>query len=237
MTQISDLLEKYSKEYNITLSPQMLKDFEAYASTLLEWNERINLTAITLPGEIAVKHFLDSILLLNAVDVPDNSSLIDVGTGAGFPAIPLKIVRRDICVTLLDSLNKRVLFLTELSRLLGQENTVIHGRAEELGRDVKLREKFDFATARGVAALPALCEYCLPFVKTGGIFAALKGPDIHAEAESSKKALEILGGEIAGIKHFDLPLNNKRAIVLIKKISQMPPKYPRTAVKITKKPL
>lgn len=237
MTQISQLLKEYSTDYEIDLSPQMLADFEVYAATLLEWNEKINLTAITQLKEIAAKHFLDSILLHKAINMPKSTSLIDVGTGAGFPAIPLKIVRRDLEITLLDSLNKRILFLAELSSLLGQENTIIHGRAEEYGRDVKLREKFDFATARGVAALPALCEYCLPFVRVGGTFAALKGPEVHAEAEASKRALEALSGEIAEIKHFDLPMGDKRTIVIIKKISQMPSKYPRMAVKITKKPL
>lgn len=237
MSQISKLLKEYCASYRIDLTSQMLTDFEAYAATLLDWNKKINLTAITQPEEIAIKHFLDSILLLNAVDIPENSSLIDVGTGAGFPAVPLKIVRHDLKVTLLDSLNKRVLFLTELSELLRQGNRVIHGRAEECGHDMNLREKYDFATARGVASLPALCEYCLPFVKVGGIFAALKGPEVHAEAESSKHALEALGGEISEITSFNLPRDNKRTIVIIKKISQTSPKYPRKAVKITKKPL
>lgn len=237
MTHISTLLNQHATAYGFTLSPQMRADFDTYAATLLEWNEKINLTAITQPEEIAVKHFLDSILLLKAVDMPERATLVDVGTGAGFPAIPLKIVRPDLRVTLLDSLNKRVSFLAEVSRLLGQDNTAIHGRAEELGRDARLRERFDFATARGVAALPALCEYCLPFVKVGGIFAALKGPDVHAEIGGAKSALKLLGGEIAEIKEFDLPQGNKRAIVCIKKISQMSPKYPRASVKITKKPL
>lgn len=237
MAQISDLLKKYSVGQGIKLTQKMLDDFEVYAATLLEWNAKINLTAITQPEEIAVKHFLDSILLLKAADMPKNASIIDVGTGAGFPAIPLKIVREDLNITLLDSLNKRIMFLTELSKKLGQENTIIHGRAEECGHESKLREKFDMATARAVAPMPALSEYCLPFVKIGGYFASLKGPDIHAEVEESRSALSELGGEVYGIKHFDLPPDSKRAIIIVKKISQMPPKYPRKAVKITKKPL
>lgn len=237
MKKTGELLRKYSAEYGIDLTANMLADFEMYAAALLEWNEKINLTTITQADEIAVKHFLDSLLLLKAITVPKDASLIDVGTGAGFPAVPLKIVREDLKITLLDSLNKRVLFLTELSRVLGQDNVIIHGRAEECGRSVKLREKFDFATARGVAALPALCEYCLPFVRVGGVFAALKGPEVHAEVESSHSALHELGAEILELKSFDLPLGNKRTIVLIKKISQMSPKYPRIAGRIAKKPL
>lgn len=234
---ISKKLCEYAKSYGLALTDGMLRDFEIYAGLLLEWNEKVNLTAITEPEEVAVKHFLDSLMLLKAVDIKQNASLIDVGTGAGFPAVPLKIVRPDLKITLLDSLNKRVSFLTRLSSELLQDNAVIHGRAEQCGHDEKLRESFDFATARGVAGMPVLSEYCLPFVKEGGIFAALKGPEVGPEAEAARQAIQILGGHLEDIKSFELPNQNKRSIVIIKKISQMPPKYPRMSAKIAKKPL
>lgn len=233
----SPKLKEYAEQYEIRLTPEMLAQFELYSSMLLEWNQKINLTAIIEPDEIIVKHFLDSLLLLKAVDLPPNAALIDVGTGAGFPGVPLKIARPDLKLTLLDSLNKRVAFLSGLSDALGQSNSIIHGRAEQQGHLSGLRESFDCATARGVAPLPALCEYCMPFVRPGGFFAALKGPDVFPEAESSAKAISELGGELVQIKSYNLPLDNKRTIVLIKKISHMSTKYPRTSVKITKKPL
>lgn len=234
---ISDMLEQYADEYGIALPPGALEQFELYARMLVEGNEKINLTAITLPEEIAVKHFLDSLLLLKAMEIPEGSAVIDVGTGAGFPGIPLKIARPDLSLTLLDSLGKRVRFLSELSDALGQKNSVIHGRAEQSGREQGLREEFYLATARGVASLPALSEYCLPFVKPGGVFAAMKGPDVEPEADMARRALSMLGAELMEIKPFDLPQNQKRTIILIKKISRLSPKYPRTAVKITKTPL
>lgn len=237
MTIISRKLEKHACEYGITVTPEICACFELYAETLIRWNERINLTAITEPEEIALKHFLDSLLPLKAVEFPQNASLIDVGTGAGFPGIPLKLLRPDLRLTLLDSLNKRTIFLTEISAALKQHNAIIHGRAERVGRDPGFRESFDIAAARAVAALPALCEYCLPFIKTGGIFLALKGPGIAREAAEAKNAISLLGGEIADIKSFILPPDNERNIVIIKKISHTPSKYPRISVKIPKKPL
>jgi len=224
-------------EYGFSLTKEQENAFEIYKDMLLSWNERMNLTAITEAGEVEVKHFLDSLLLLSAVEIPPSASLIDVGTGAGFPGVPVKIMRPALSLTLLDSLNKRMSFLTALSQALGQENRMIHGRAEEYGRRPELREEFDFATARAVAALPALCEYCLPFVRVGGVFAALKGPDMGHEAASSSKAIGILGGSLREIKEFSLPGGHLRSIVLIEKISQTPAKYPRAAVKITKTPL
>lgn len=230
-------LKDYADLFQIPLTDTMLADFEQYMRLLLDYNEKINLTAITEPEEVTIKHFLDSLLLVKAVDLTPGASLIDVGTGAGFPGIPVKIVRPDIALTLLDSLNKRLTFLSQLSTVLRQENTLIHGRAEQCAHQPELRERFDFSTARAVAALPILCEYCLPYVKVGGIFAALKGPEIGKEAEESQKTIALLGGALMDIQYFDLPLNNKRAIVLIEKRSQTLPKYPRTSVKIAKTPL
>ncbi|RPF43131.1 16S rRNA m(7)G-527 methyltransferase [Hydrogenoanaerobacterium saccharovorans] len=232
-----DSLKRYSADFGIDLDDLQLDKLELYANTLVEWNQKINLTAITEPNEIAVKHFLDSLLLLNAVQIPQNSSLIDVGTGAGFPSVPCKVVRGDIRLTMLDSLNKRINFLNALCEALGIESVNIHARAEEGGRNAKLREHFDIATARAVANLRELAEYCLPFVKTGGVFAALKGYDIDEELDQAKRAIKELGGKIVDVKKYILPDESKRSIVMIEKISQTPTKYPRQPAKIAKSPL
>lgn len=230
-------LGSMAADYGISLTGEMLSEFEVYASLLTEWNQKMNLTAITDPGEVAVKHFLDSLLVLRALEVPQGASLIDVGTGAGFPAVPMRIVRGDLRVTLLDSLRKRIAFLSALSDALGQANDLIHGRAEEYGRRPDCREKFDLATARAVAALPALCEYCLPFVRVGGCFIALKGGDVEEEAAAAAEAVRLLGGRITDVRSFVLPDSSARSIIIIKKISHTPAKYPRISVKITKSPL
>lgn len=237
------LLNDYLRQEDIQADEGMLDAFDRYASLLVDWNDRMNLTAITDPQEIVVKHFLDSVLAFQGWELKENFSseegfsLIDVGTGAGFPGVPLKILRPDIRLTLLDSLNKRVNFLEALSEELGQHNSCIHGRAEELARRPEYRERYNMATSRAVAALPALCEYCLPFVKVGGVFAALKGPDVEEEARASERAVDLLGGELEELYEFELPGGQRRTVVLIRKISQTPAKYPRAAVKITKFPL
>lgn len=231
------LLQRYCLELGILLEEQQLAQFDAYAQTLVEWNEKINLTAIVKPEEIVIKHFVDSIALLNTVEVKKGWKMIDVGTGAGFPSIPIKIVKPDIHLTLLDSLNKRILFLKELSAILGQQNRCLHSRAEEAGRKTEYREQYDLATARAVAHLRELSEFCLPFVKPGGIFAALKSGDIEAEVKEAEKAIVALGGRIDEIKQFSLPDGSGRTIVLIKKISQTSTKYPRPYAKIAKSPL
>jgi len=204
---------------------------------LLSWNEKMNLTAITRPDEIVEKHFLDSLLLLAAKEIPTGVRWVDVGTGAGFPGIPLKIARPDIRLTLLDSLQKRTTFLTELSRELGQDNEVIHGRAEELAHDSAYREAFDYASARAVAALPLLCEVCLPYLREGGVFCAMKGPDSQTEAEAAKAGVALLGGGEIKQSSFQLPVSGGRMIYLIEKSSQTPLKYPRKFNQMTKKPL
>ena len=230
-------LQRITGENGFDLSPGMLRDFAQYAQLLDEWNQKMNLTAITEPHEVAAKHFLDSLLLLKAVEIPQNASLIDVGTGAGFPGVPVKIARPDLAVTLLDSLNKRIGFLTALSAALGQHNTMIHGRAEELGQHPSHREQYFLATARAVAPLWVLCEYCLPFVRVGGVFAALKGGAVEREADQAASALVCLGGGLEEIRGFTLPDGSARSIVVIRKRSQTPPKYPRSFAKITKTPL
>ena len=230
------LLQQFANQLGVTLSQQQLDQFDRYAQLLVEWNEKINLTAIVDPREIVIKHFADSISFLKAVSVPEGSSLIDIGTGAGFPSTPLAIVRPDLKVTQLDSLNKRVLFLQEVSDQLGLGIQTIHQREEDGGRDTVLREKFDFATARAVANMQTLSEYCLPYVKPGGYFVAMKGYEIEEELEQAKKAIRTLGGKTEAVEKFQLE-DNSRAIIVVKKISQTPPKYPRNAGKIKKSPL
>lgn len=218
------------------LTARQLEQFDQYAQFLVEYNEKVNLTAITDPEGIEVKHFLDSLMLLKAVELPEGASVIDVGTGAGFPSVPAKIVRDDLRLTLLDGLNKRIVFLGELSRRLGQENTALHARAEEAARG-ELREQFDLATARAVADLRVLAEYCLPFVKVGGVFAALKGPDGPTEVEAAKKAISLLGGKVEAVKSFTLPGQQARTVAVIRKVQPTPAKYPRHGGKISKQPL
>lgn len=233
-----ELLKEGAKEYSISLSSMQIDKFSQYARLLAEWNEKINLTAITDPEGIVIKHFLDSLSI--AQFIPDETkTLIDVGTGAGFPGIPLKIVKENLKVTLLDSLDKRVRFLNEISNNLILKDIVsVHGRAEDFGVDKKYRERFDFVTARAVANLPVLLEYCLPFVNIGGMFIAMKGPDAKKELKESHKALDILGGEIEDVKFFTLPNSDiERYVILIKKCRHTPTNYPRKSGKPTKQPI
>ena len=197
----------------------------------------MNLTAITDDEGIAVKHFIDSISLLKYIKFENNSKVIDIGTGAGFPGIPLKIMQPEIELTLLDSLNKRLIFLDEVCKKLELNGSLVHGRAEELGRDESYREKYDIAVSRAVANLPALCEYCLPFVKVGGSFVSMKGPDGENEVDASENAFNILGGKVEKLYRTDLPDNSKRIIISVKKIANTPLKYPRRGTKISKNPL
>lgn len=225
------------KKLKLKLTQIQVDKFELYARILVEWNEKVNLTAITAPNEIVTKHFVDSLALLYAYPLPHNARIIDVGTGAGFPSVPVKIVRNDIDLTLLDSLNKRITFLKELSQMLEQDNQCIHMRAEDAGHNINYREQFDVATARAVAHLRELSEYCLPFVKKEGYFIALKSGEIEEELSESKKAIHLLGGKIEAIRSLMLQDGSKRSVVLIKKISQTSTKYPRPHAKIAKNPL
>lgn len=226
-----------AKQYEIELTPPMAEQFATYQRLLLCWNERMNLTAITQPREVLEKHFLDSLIPLAAWGLLPGARVIDVGTGAGFPGIPMKIARPDIELTLLDSQLKRTEFLRELSRELGQENRIIHGRAEEAAHDPALRESFCAATARAVAALPVLCELCLGFLRPGGVFFAMKGPDSVKEAESAREAAAILGGGEIKSCAYALPSFGERIIYLVEKASQTPAKYPRKHKQMTKAPL
>jgi 16S rRNA (guanine527-N7)-methyltransferase len=233
-----ELLKEGAKEYSVILSNEQTDKFSQYARLLVEWNEKINLTAITDPEGIVIKHFLDSLSI--AEFIPDETkTLIDVGTGAGFPGIPLKIIRENLKVTLLDSLEKRVKFLNEICNNLKLKDIFsVHGRAEDFGVNKNYRERFDSVTARAVANLPVLLEYCLPFVKIGGMFIAMKGPDGKEELKESQKALDILGGEVMDAKIFTLPNSDiERYVILIKKCRHTPTNYPRKSGKPTKQPI
>lgn len=234
-----DFLMDKLKETGFELSQpeQLTERFDRYAEMLVDWNEKINLTAITAPDEIVIKHFVDSLLLLKAYDVPKGASMIDVGTGAGFPSVPVAMVRDDIRLTLMDSLNKRINFLKELSETLSVNAECVHARAEEFGNKPEYREQYDVACARAVAHLRELSEYCLPFVKVGGAFVALKSVGLEQELDEAKAAIDILGGKVERISRFTLPDGAERAIAVIRKIRPTPKKFPRPYGKIKKNPL
>lgn len=226
------------KGFKIELSEEQLSQLENYYKLLVSWNEKMNLTAITKPKDVAIKHFADSLSVLNYVDIPKGASIIDVGTGAGFPGMVLKIARPDIKLTLLDSLNKRLVFLEDVLDNLGLEAQLIHSRAEEGGQNIDLRECYDFAVSRAVAQLNVLCEYCLPYVRLSGSFIAFKGGESDGEIKNASKAIQILGGKNKNVYKFDLPENSgSRTLVVIEKVQPTPDKYPRQNGKIKAKPL
>lgn len=226
------------KNFGVELTEDIAKKLNMYGNLLLEWNEKINLTAITEPNEVLYKHFYDCILFFKNVGVPQNAKVIDVGTGAGFPGLVLKIVRPDLKVTLLDCLNKRIVFLNDVIEKLGLEDIVaVHSRAEEGGRNKTHREGYDIACARAVANLPVLLEYCTPYVKKDGLFVSMKGPSVLDEVTLCNNAIKQLGLSKPKIICENLRENESRAFVIFKKISQTPPKYPRNSANISKQPL
>ena len=229
-------LEKLNK-IQLNVNDEVLNKFCAYMTNLLEWNEKINLTAITDEDDIILKHFIDSLTILEYI--PEKSNVIDVGTGAGFPGIPLKIVREDINMTLMDSLNKRITFLNEIINKLGLKKiNAIHSRAEELAKIPEHREKYDIAVSRAVANLSTLSEYMIPFVKVGGKCICMKGSNIEEELKTAKNAIKELGGEIEKVINFKLPdSDNERNIIIIKKVRNTKSKYPRKAGMPSKEPL
>lgn len=233
-----ELLSKVCQQMGISLTKGQLCQFMDYKDILLDWNEKINLTAITDENEVVIKHFADSISPLPFMDKKD-AAIIDVGTGAGFPGVPLKIANPNFKLTLLGSLNKRIAFLEELKKKIGIEDVrCIHSRAEDGGRDIHLRESFDYCVSRAVAKISVLSEYCLPFVKVGGYFISLKGPDVKEELKEGMKAISILGGEVSDIKKIKVPESDiTHSIVFIKKVSGTPKTYPRKAGTAVKKPL
>ncbi|MBQ4086807.1 MAG: 16S rRNA (guanine(527)-N(7))-methyltransferase RsmG [Clostridia bacterium] len=232
------ILSDCAKAAGFELAAPQLEQFRQYADLLVEWNKKMNLTAITEPGEIITKHFIDS--LYGLPYLPNGGTLIDVGTGAGFPGIPLKIARPDLSLTLLDSLNKRLTFLNEVIRELALPDVkTVHTRAEEGAvKKSPLREKFDVATSRAVAQLNALAEYCLPYVKVGGVFLAYKGGDVEEECKNAKNAVKTLGGDIRDIVSYTIPTTDiTHTLVVIEKIKETADIYPRQQGKISKKPL
>ena len=230
------ILKENAKKLNIELSDEKIKKFILYKNLLKEWNEKINLTAITDDYEIIIKHFIDSLTIEKYI--PQGAKIIDVGTGAGFPGLPLKIVRDDLEVTLLDSLNKRINFLDEVIEKCGlTQIETIHGRAEDVASNAQYREKFDIATARAVANIATLSEYCCPFVKVGGSFLCMKA-DAEDEIKNSQKAIKTFGMEIEKIEKMILePVNAERTIIIYKKNKTTPKTYPRKAGIPSKKPI
>ena len=228
-------------KFNIVLDDKKMDSFLKYYELLIEWNSFMNLTSITDFSEVLKKHFIDSISLVNAVPylLKDSYQIIDVGSGAGFPGIPLKIIFPQLKVTLIDSLNKRIKFLNEVSNSLGLENmTIIHGRAEDLARPGKLREKYDFCISRAVSNLATLSEYCIPFVRKDGFFISYKSEQISEEYENAKNVIHILGGKLENQIHFFLPNSDiGRNLIVIKKIKPTPLKYPRKAGIPSKEPI
>ncbi len=221
---MKNIQEKFEK-YGISLSKEQKSQFDRYFSMLIETNKVLNLTAITEENDVLIKHFLDSVLPHKSI--PQNASVVDVGTGAGFPALPLKIVRPDLNVCMVDSLNKRINFLSDVISSLKLENiAAIHSRAEDFAKNE--REKFDVAVARAVASLNTLVEYLLPLVKVGGCAVIYKSSKLDEELDAAKKAISILGGKIESIQKFVIEEGNlERNILIVRKISKTPPKYPR----------
>ena len=226
-------------EWNLQLTEKQINQYQKYADMLLSWNEKMNMTAVTEDKEIQIKHFLDSLSICRVLDPMRYGSLLDLGTGAGFPGIPIKITWPHIQITLADSLKKRVRFLDEVIRELELDAIMaVHGRAEEMAKDPVHREKYDLCVSRAVANLSTLSEYCLPFVKKGGYFVPYKGSDASEECKNAKKAIRLLGGRIEKEESFTLPLSDYgRTLIVVKKTDPTPGKYPRRAGTPAKEPL
>lgn len=232
------LREELEKQ-GLSLTGRSLAQFETYFELLIDWNQRMNLTAITDREGVMEKHFYDSLTPAFFADFSAVSKLIDIGAGAGFPSLPIKILFPHIKVTIVDSLNKRIHFLQELTRTLGLSDvTCIHGRAEEVAQKPDFREKYPLVMARAVARLPVLLELCLPFVQVGGEFIALKGSSGEEEVKEGKKALHLLGGEIERLENLRLPSEeSKRTLIWIKKVKSTPKQYPRKPGTPNKNPI
>ena len=234
-----ELMKSSANSVGMEFNEDKYEKFIKYMRLVQEWNEKINLTAITEDDEFIKKHFIDCIKAFKSDQMKEANSIIDVGTGAGFPGIPIAIMRDDVEVCLLDSLNKRINFLQEVSKQVGIDNIeFIHGRAEDFGKSEAYREQYDIATARAVAGLPILMEFCVPFVKVGGYFVCLKGPNANLELEESKAAMEVLGVEFIEKINIELPESDlNHNILVFKKVKNTPSKYPRKAGKVSKNPI
>jgi 16S rRNA (guanine527-N7)-methyltransferase len=235
----SSILKSGLQQLNIETTPEILDKFEVLKGLLIEWNEKINLTAITESNEVDIKHFVDSASCIATGYIRDGSEVIDVGTGAGFPGLPIKILNDSLKVTLLDSLNKRIKYLEDVVNKLQLSNMkLVHSRAEDGGINKQYREKYDIALSRAVAAMNVLCEYCLPFVKVGGYFICQKGPSYKEELENAKNAIELLGGRIKEIKSYKLAYSDiTHYVIIIEKVKQTPSNYPRKAGKPAAEPI
>lgn len=228
------MIEKF-KNAGIEISEEQKNQLETLMEFMLEYNKNVNLTRITEYDEIIEKHYIDSILPLTMINVPRGTFCADIGTGAGFPSLPMKIYRPDLNFTLIDSLGKRITYLNLACEKINLSCETIHARSEEAAKKPQLREKFGFVTARAVAALNVLTEYCLPYVEKGGLFAALKGAD--DECAMAEKAIKKLGGEIEKVIKYKLPCGDNRNLVVIRKVSNTPDSYPRAGGVISKRPL
>lgn len=238
MTNIDSLLRGLD-DLNIDLTDKEKNDFKEYKKLLQEWNEKIDITTIIGDEEVDIKHFLDSLTLVETRLFEGDKKIIDIGTGGGFPGLPLKIYNDDLKVTLMDSLNKRITFLNDVITKLGLEDIdAIHGRAEELSRTDDYREVYDIAVSRAVASLNTLVEYCLPFVRVGGYFISMKGPDYEEELGEAMNGIKTLGGKVIDSYKVKIPESDiEHSIIIIEKINNTPKKYPRGGGKPRKKPL
>lgn len=234
---VKDLLKEKAEMFHVKLDDTALERFEIYGKLLVEWNEKINLTAITDAEGVTIKHFLDSLTIFSCTDIPKGAKVIDVGTGAGFPGLAMLIARPDLKMTLMDSTKKRLMVIENILDNIGLTADVVHSRAEDAGQNKAYREQYDFSTARAVTNLRDLAEYCLPFVKIGGSFIPMKSAKAQEEMTEAKKAIHILGGQIIKYDTFDLLDCGERTIINIKKISPTPAKYPRPSAKIAKNPI
>ena len=234
-----EILKRGTEEMGIEISHKQAEQFIKYKDILLEWNRKMNLTTITEEREIIIKHFLDSLSCIQTKYLKNTGKMIDIGTGAGFPGIPLKIILPDIKLTLLDSLKKRIGFLEEVCAELDLGGIeFIHGRAEDFGQNKNYREKYKYVVSRAVAALNVLTEYCLPFAQVGGHFICQKGPKLIEEIKDAQKAIKILGGKVVEQIKIELPFSDRdHHILVVEKIKQTPIKYPRKAGKPSKNPI
>lgn len=228
---IDEFARQAQSMLSLELSATQLAQFEQLTGLLLDWNTRMNLTGITEPADIALKHYLDSLTVLKVLTKAGHSRLLDVGTGAGFPGLPLAIVLPQLRATLLDSTAKKLRFIEEAGRALGLDNIrIVHARAEDAGRDDAHRGAYDFVTARAVSRMPVLMECTLPMTKRGGLVIAMKGASAHEETRAAAKAISTLGGKLAGIDEVRLPnLENPRFLVMVRKVGKTPRRYPRQA--------
>ena len=238
MTNVNTLIDG-AKTIDINLSEKQIEKFILYKKLLQEWNKKINITSITEDREVDIKHFIDSIVPIKTNLFNGKLKVIDIGTGGGFPGVPLKIINEDLDMVLLDSTNKKIRFLDEVIEKLELKNIeAYHGRAEELGRNEQFREKYDIAISRAVASLDTLSEYALPLVSIGGHFIAMKGPDVEEELKLGQNAIKLLGGKVKNIEKIQLPNTDIiHSLIIIEKIKATPTKYPRAGGKPKKQPL